>query len=175
MKDTSITIRPVEESDRDKLIALLGKVYFGSDTLSDPEDRKLVHERADEQIKNSIDNHSGKKLFLAIADDKPISLAYVIHDNRRGGYLVDDLHTLKEYEGKGIASALLKNCENFVKARGDTDIHLSVDINNEPAIDFYSKRGWLKQNFYDAGHGQQSTDIDPLNTKVATHIMRKTL
>lgn len=175
---TSFYTRPAQESDRDAVTALLRQNYFGSQDLA-AADEKIVQDRVNEQFSASVDDKNPNRMFIGVAGDKPVALAYVVADKKRGGYLIDDLYTQEDYEHQGIGSALLKDCENFAKAKGSKEIHLSLDTAKEGhLVDYYAKRGFLKQTFQAANDGKADapvTDIDPANKYVATYLMKKSL
>jgi GNAT superfamily N-acetyltransferase len=160
------SIRPARPEDREAFLHLVRACYYNNDLAEGRED--MARMRANELASVSPGSHA----FIAEADGRPVAFAFVTQDTKRPGFLVDDLHTLKDYEGRGIASALLKSCEQFAKDEGARDIHLNVIASHTPVVDFYSKRNWLKQSFDDAG---VRTDIDPKLPRVQTHLMQKNL
>lgn len=163
-----ITVRSARYDDREKLAALLHRNYFNTKEIA-PENEALINERLSAILTNSND----RALFLALDQASPVAYAYVIRDEKRSGLLVDDLYTMPEYEGQGIASALLRQCENFARDAGEPEIHLNVITDNAGLESFYEKRGWVKQSFNDTQSGME-TDIDP-HTYVPTHLMKKDL
>lgn len=163
-----ITVRSAQESDREGIAKLMRKLYFKSDTVT-PEQEVLVQRRLDQFLKPAHD--SPDKLFVALDGDKPVALASVVRDDKRGGLLGDDLYTRPDYEKKGIASRLLQEFDALAVQRCETAVNLSVDVKKPELVEYYSKRGWVLQTFPAEGGG--TTNIDPANKKVATHLMVK--
>lgn len=163
-----ITVRPAQESDREGLAKLMRKNYFKSDTVT-PEQETLVQRRVDQFL--HADPKSADKLFVAVDGDTPVAFGSVVRDEKRGGLLGDDLYTRPDYEKKGIASRLLKEFDSFAQSQGETRVNLSVDVNKPELVDYYAKRGWTVQTFPAEGGG--TTNVDPANKRVATHLMVK--
>ena len=165
-------IREVRIEDRDQIIGLVRKCCFLSNDILDEETEAGIRSHVDEQIRASSARDSQSKMFVGVVDDKPIAFAYVTSDNKRGGYIVDDLYTREAHRGHGIASTLIESCEDFVAECGGKDIHLSVVAENKNLVSWYENRGWLRQCFsYKLGE----VDIDPGNTTVRCHLFKKDL
>ncbi len=61
-------------------------------------------------------------------------------DHQKTGWIIT-LGVLEEYRGRGIARALLDECELRL---GTRTIRLCVRVSNEPAINLYKKAGYLQ-------------------------------
>jgi len=80
-------------------------------------------------------------LFLvAEVDGKIVGSVIGGFDGRRG--MMYHLAVAKEHRKQGIASQLVDELENRLRARGCIRYYLLVTRDNEPAICFYEKRGW---------------------------------
>ena len=64
-----------------------------------------------------------------------------------------NVSVLKEYRGKGFASAMLKQMIECGEAEGVSNFTLEVRVNNKDAIHVYEKLGFasegIRPNFYD--------------------------
>lgn len=61
---------------------------------------------------------------------------------------VDDLVTLEEYRGKGLASVLLKNIENMAQKNKCKSVQLDSGITNTGAHKLYHKEGFANIAFH---------------------------
>ncbi|MEZ0226168.1 MAG: GNAT family N-acetyltransferase [Alphaproteobacteria bacterium] len=166
--EPEITTRAAQESDREGIAKLMRKLYFKGENL--PADQEaLVQRRIDQFLHAAPD--SPDKLFIALDGGTPVALASVVRDEKRGGLLGDDLYTRPDYEKKGIATRLLTEFDNLAVQRGEAAVNLSVDITKPHLVDYYTKRGWTVQTFPAEGGG--TTNVDPANKRVATHLMVK--
>lgn len=71
-----------------------------------------------------------------------------------GGFVVD--HSLK---GRGIGSKMLKHITELAVARGTKRIELTVDIENEAAINLYKKTGFIIEGYIRKSYKRSSTGI----------------
>jgi ribosomal protein S18 acetylase RimI-like enzyme len=107
-----------------------GGVQFGpSDTL--------------EEISKKV--QYGADLFL-VAEINQIIVGTIIggFDGRRG--MIYHLAVLPEYRSRGIASSLLEETENRMRARGCLKMYLFMRPDHPQLLDFYNKFGWNKSN-----------------------------
>ncbi len=89
----------------------------------------------------------GKKLerdpdlfLVAIEDDRIVGSVLGGFDGRRG--MVYHLAVHLDCRDLGIGSALMKELENRLRAKGCIKYYLLVTFDNNTAIQFYKKRGW---------------------------------
>ncbi|MGZ6346251.1 MAG: GNAT family N-acetyltransferase, partial [Anaerolineales bacterium] len=66
-------------------------------------------------------------------------------DGRRG--MVYHLAVSKEYRRQGVGEALMGELERRLKTKGCIRCYLLVTTENENAVQFYEKRGWLHMNY----------------------------
>jgi len=65
-------------------------------------------------------------------------------DGRRGW--VRHVAVLPRFQGRGIGAALLTRLEEAFKARGITQIHLHVPVDNASVTAFYERLGWTRRH-----------------------------
>lgn len=89
--------------------------------------------------------------FVCEDDGKIIGLCGYIRSFEEAE--VTNVSVLKEYRGKGFASAMLTQMIEFGEAEGVRDFTLEVRVNNKDAIHVYEKLGFVSEgirpNFYD--------------------------
>ena len=56
--------------------------------------------------------------------------------------LLEDLIVAPAYRGQAIATQLLANATAWAEQRGLKRLQLLADKHNQPALDFYTRRGW---------------------------------
>lgn len=83
--------------------------------------------------------------FVAYEDDRLVGAILCGHDGRRG-YIYHTV-VVPEYQGRGIASALVKQAVNALKEEGITRVCLNVMETNEQGKAFWINRGWEKKDF----------------------------
>ena len=84
-------------------------------------------------------------LFLvAEAEEKMAGTVLGGFDGRRG--MVYHLAVAEPFSGQGIGELLMDELERRLKAKGCIRCYLLVTIENESAIHFYKKRGWVNMN-----------------------------
>jgi len=143
--------------DDEKFVRVLSRKYLLCSAselrLGDlPDDQKLDRmQNWYEQIEKKIKNVSTAKTYIAV-DENDNRLGYVIvfwgakDDFRpqRQGFLCD-IAVKEEYWGKGVAQALMKTAENYVKSMGAEYMALNVSAFNKRAVKFYQKLGYVEE------------------------------
>lgn len=140
-KKPSVEIRRAKREDLEDFIRLYREAYEGYEeyaytTTKDIRDYfKWLYGRDKDGI------------FVALIDVKPVGFAAVDSNwfSRIERKIVAELHELfvtREVRGKGVASRLLKEAENYGKKKRRDEMGLWVGESNEPAKDFYRKHGF---------------------------------
>lgn len=82
-------------------------------------------------------------LFL-VADVNGVIVGTIIgaYDGRRG--MIYHLAVQKEFRNQGVASRLLDEVEQRLRARGCVKCFLFAAEDNDAAVEFYSHRGWTE-------------------------------
>ena len=85
-------------------------------------------------------------LFLvAEADGKMAGTVLGGFDGRRG--MVYHLAVSESYRKQGIGEMLMEELEDRLKAKGCIRCYLLVTVENESAMRFYEKRGWVNMKY----------------------------
>jgi len=58
------------------------------------------------------------------------------------------LYVMSEHRRRGIARALMRQAEDWARARGDRQIGLQVFQSNQPALNLYHLLGYQTQSFW---------------------------
>ena len=83
-------------------------------------------------------------------NDQPLGYAIVVAEakddfrSERQGFLCD-LAVGEQYWKKGVAQALIKACEDYIKRMGHQFMMLNVSAFNDRAIEFYEKLGYVEE------------------------------
>jgi glucosamine-phosphate N-acetyltransferase len=134
----SFTIREIEESD-------LQRGFF--QTLSNLTEIGHICNDFDRarSILSEIRTYPFYKIFVAVNDVGDIigSITLLIeqkfvHNGSKVGH-IEDVVTRKEYEGKGVGSALVQRCIEFARAKKCYKVILNCSRTNIP---FYQKVGF---------------------------------
>jgi ribosomal protein S18 acetylase RimI-like enzyme len=111
----------------------------------------LWHE-AEGVILRDADSYEGIKKYLHrnprlsfVAEEKGKIVGTIMsgHDGKRG--YIQHLTVISNQRKSGIGSELLSLCIHALKKEGIVKSHIHVLINNEPAKNFWSNRGWIKR------------------------------
>lgn len=84
------------------------------------------------------------KHFVAYYKGKPISIATITH-NQEIAYL-NNVTTLKEFKGKGVAKEVLTNCIKYLKETGVSEIMFATET-GEYTENFYKNLGFKVVNY----------------------------
>jgi ribosomal protein S18 acetylase RimI-like enzyme len=76
-------------------------------------------------------------------DDLIGLIAFYMNNNSQGYSFISLICVLNEYEGKLIGSRLMEECTSLVKNKKIRAIKLEVDIQNQRAMTFYKKFGFI--------------------------------
>lgn len=82
---------------------------------------------------------SSARVFVAVVDGHVVGDAIVLRPRRRRRARLYSLVTDPAHQGRGIASALLRHCENWVHAEGREGLTLEVRCDNRNAIALYQR------------------------------------
>src|SRR3954468_9386174 len=106
--DKDLSVRPVQQSDRDGVMALLEELYRHEGTIDD-NNSELVPLDTDRKINASLAGEG--RLFVAIMDNKPIGYAYVTKDKDHAIPEITDMMVLEEHRSFAVAYRIAKQCE----------------------------------------------------------------
>jgi ribosomal-protein-alanine N-acetyltransferase len=89
--------------------------------------------------------HSGEDADVASAEENPVARIagfVVAHPIRRKYGRILTLDILAEARRYGLGIKLMTACEERLRAQGCADVYLETAVDNEPAIQLYSKLGY---------------------------------
>jgi GNAT superfamily N-acetyltransferase len=132
-------IRPAAEDDVPVILTLVKKLA---------EYERLSHQAVatEEDFRNALFGANRvAEALLACSETEPVGFAlyfttFSTFVGRPGIYL-EDIFVEPEYRGKGIGAALLTRIAQIARERNYGRIEWSVLTWNQPAIDFYERRG----------------------------------
>lgn len=137
----------VDEVSSEKLSSLM--VTLSGETpfmLLYPSEAKLDEARQ-EQISKRILDSPNIEMFVAMKEDNPVGFCVGV-----GGVHIKDKQTssfvigvLKEYHGKGVSQLLFNAFKESCISRSIHRIELTVMEDNERAINFYKKMGFVAE------------------------------
>jgi ribosomal-protein-alanine N-acetyltransferase len=134
-------VRLADEDDIPGLLEVEEKC-FGKEKFS-PETIRAFIERDDAFI------------LAALEDDRIVGSAMALMSDLLKQGKVASVAVLKDFRGKGVGSALLRECEKIFESQGLKKYSLEVDTMNELAIALYSSRGYeikgMLRDFYGFG------------------------
>ena len=153
-----IKIREIEVEDYKELLDFMKKVKGETNfLLGYPDEMKLSYEDEKEHIKK-VKSSETSNHFVAIKGDKIIGCTSFNGNIARKmkHYGTIGISVLKEYWGRGIATALLEKLISWSKEKGIKKINLDVFENNERAIKLYEKFGFklegcIEDGIFDGG------------------------
>jgi len=126
-----LTVEPAGRKDMSELIEIVG----------DPEDLEYMMEMQEK----------GEGTYFIAKEDEKIVGAVLLERNYQSKYKSEvkgnffaGMIVSEEARGKGVGSKLLSACESEVKAMGGDSLQLAVSKENDRAIGFYEKHGFVK-------------------------------
>jgi len=143
----------IEVEDYRGLLDFMKKVKGETNfLLGYPDEMKLSYEDEKEHIKK-VKSSETSNHFVAIKGDKIIGCTSFNGNIARKmkHYGTIGISVLKEYWGRGIATALLEKLISWSKEKGIKKINLDVFENNERAIKLYEKFGFKLEGCIEDG------------------------
>lgn len=136
-----LKLRPAIPADIDSLIRLLEQLFtIEQDFTVNPDNQRrglelmmqsdtaymVVAEQADEVV-----GMASLQILISTAD------------GGRAG-LIEDLVVNAEHRGMGIGRSLIEHLIGWAEQQGLTRLQLLADLDNQPALDFYTKQNWQR-------------------------------
>jgi ribosomal protein S18 acetylase RimI-like enzyme len=102
-----------------------------------------------EEIARKMERDPDLFLLAVNKDDEVIGSVLGGFDGRRG--MMYHLAIASQYRQQGIASALVDELERRLRAKGCIRYYLLVTFDNDFAIRFYERHGWVRMKLYAYG------------------------
>lgn len=148
-----IKIREIEVEDYKELLDFMKKVKGETNSLRGyPNEIKMSYEDEKEHIKK-VKSSETSNYFVVMKNNKIIGCIGFNGNTARKmkHYGTIGISVLKEYWGRGIATALLEKLISWAKEKGIKKINLDVFENNERAIKLYEKFGFKLEGCIEDG------------------------
>lgn len=148
-----IKIREIEVEDYKELLDFMKKVKGETNFLRGyPNEIKMSYEDEKEHIKK-VKSSETSNYFVVMKNNKIIGCIGFNGNTARKmkHYGTIGISVLKEYWGRGIATALLEKLISWAKEKGIKKINLDVFENNERAIKLYEKFGFKLEGCIEDG------------------------
>ena len=151
-----INVREYQDRDQDFMDQLRQEHLLGSapkSRLTDLSKDEIVARMENwysEKIQLLQDVPVCRTYIATNQDDQPLGYAIVVAEAKddfraeRQGFLCD-LAVEEKYWGEGVAQALIKACEDYIKRMGHQFMMLNVSAFNDRAIEFYEKLGYVDE------------------------------
>ncbi len=140
-QQTEIILRKAGLADA-RMLACMEQRIFGYDLITPRQMRYLLKSKSSEVV-------------VAMMDGAAVGYMVML---KRSGCSVARLYSLgvlPEARKKGVARALLQQCEQLAMASGCNRIHLEVHVNNQPGFMLYLLAGYSlharKEHYYSDG------------------------
>lgn len=142
--NASLLIRPAESSDIPTLICLLTElIRLESDFSSDPE-------RMEQGLALFLTDPETRRIFVAEVQGKIAGMCagQLLPSSSEGGLvlLIEDFIVIESERGKGLGKALIGAVEVWGREKGARRFQLLADRDNESALQFYRKQGWIQSS-----------------------------
>ncbi len=141
----TLVLRPVRERDAAGLLRIL-------DTVATEPSRPLLHVPGGitaKEMRNRIGRDAGPDQYIVVAEcsrevvgsleARRLSAPAVAHVCEVG------LLVAREFRGLGIGTLLLAEAEGWARAQGADKLVLSVFPHNTAALEFYERRGFVRE------------------------------
>ena len=148
-----IKIREIEVEDYKELLDFMKKVKGETNFLRGyPNEIKMSYEDEKEHIKK-VKSSETSNYFVVMKNNKMIGCIGFNGNTARKmkHYGTIGISVLKEYWGRGIATALLEKLISWAKEKGIKKINLDVFENNKRAIKLYEKFGFKLEGCIEDG------------------------
>jgi len=137
-------------SDSLRISVLLKTVYiqtYAVDGITFEFSNFITNRFSTENIENII-KENPSRLIVAYQNGNPIGVAEIIYDSTcpiRKTHVpeLSKLYVLERFYGKGIGYKLINEAEKEVRQNGFAEFNLEVYINNDRAITFYERQGYV--------------------------------
>lgn len=90
------------------------------------------------------------KFFVIRSGEEIAGYVFIYYDHQSAhfpeiqGPFLEDLVISPKFRKMGLGKTLLDNCEEEIKESGGKELHLAVLSDNQEAIDFYTKNGYIE-------------------------------
>lgn len=137
-------------SDSLRISVLLKTVYiqtYAVDGVTFEFANFITNRFSTENIENII-KENPSRLIIAYQNGNPIGVTDIIYESicpirKISVPELSKLYILERFYGKGIGYGLLSESEKEVSKNGFSEFNLEVYINNERAITFYERQGYV--------------------------------
>ena len=137
-------------SDSLRISVLLKTVYiqtYAVDGVTFEFANFITNRFSTENIEKII-KENPSRLIIAYQNGNPIGVAEIIYNStcpirKISVPELSKLYVLERFYGKGIGYGLMNESENEVRENGFAEFNLEVYINNERAIAFYERQGYV--------------------------------
>lgn len=101
----------------------------------------------------SLLSHADSAVFLYFMDSRPVAFAqcqlrndYVEGTSSSPVAYLEGIYVAEEYRRRGIAAALLSQCEQWAKAKGCSEFASDCELNNADSLCFHLHAGFAEAN-----------------------------
>lgn len=143
-----VHVRPYTSADRTFILSLAPRLAIG---MQPWRDSTLWLKTVEEWLNESIEQHTQKTMVLIAEDEQSerLGFATVSHSTHFTGQkqaYIGELVTSETAEGQGVATALVKACEQWAREQGYVMITLTTGAGNARALKFYDHLGFRKED-----------------------------
>lgn len=102
--------------------------------------------------RTNLEKYVGKLVSLATNfeawDEKNLVglVSVYANDPARKNAFITNVSVHREFQGRGIATSLIKNCLEYIRLNGFSSVSLEVSMLNEKAIHMYVRRGFVRKS-----------------------------
>ncbi len=139
-----IVIREIEEKDYPAVTTLfINEILGNNKTIDDYSDYVVL-------FFNTIKNDKNYKTFVALLNNNVIGFISTVTMFwvASGCMFIQCIAVKNEYQNKGIGTKLLKQTEDYAKAKGITGTGLQSGVQRTAAHAFYEHNGYIKSYYF---------------------------
>jgi ASC-1-like (ASCH) protein/RimJ/RimL family protein N-acetyltransferase len=160
MADSKIEIRQATENDIDFVINLMDNAlspYYGGDHRAHA---RRIFDTHISGGKDKIGHFSfEQRMFIIILDDIPVGMIHLV-GKRQGTYKISPLIISPSFQGKsGLGTIILKYAEDYAQSKGARQIYCTVAEQNNNALQFFLKKGYIVAGRSDSHYKANITEI----------------
>jgi GNAT superfamily N-acetyltransferase len=137
---------PEDWSQIAKLHAVSWKRHYAGIYHSEYLENRVFDDRNEVWKKRFESKEAGRNISIVEINDQMAGFACTyLNRHQEWGALLDNLHVLQEYQGKGLGLALMQQTFDWVKKQdSQQNLYLGVLRDNYPAKKFYARVGGHK-------------------------------